>query len=226
MAYQCIGTTSIVPADYQAVQRLAELGHVLGLDLDPVVVAVVELVGRARVLYDQAFGGASDYLPELRLDLGFTGGRQIRVDLDAAGYVVEDPRFDYSYSSTEAIRPETVKTTYSGVTSGTIFTVTNNHKIPEKPSTIGSKKCPHLKFLVPPAQSPQIIPLRRETLHDVSRVEGALRALGVISHCVGVKVSAVRTFERQIVSGSSVAYYKKKWGLWKTVSAVLMVLHT
>jgi hypothetical protein len=22
------------------------------------------------------------------------------------------------------------------------------------------------------------------------------------------------------------AYYKKKWGLWKTVSAVLMVLHT
>jgi hypothetical protein len=65
----------------------------------------------------------------------------------------------------------------------------------------GSKKphCPHLRFLIPASQSPRITSFRRETLHDVSRVEETLRALGVVSHSVGVKVSAVRMFELQIV---------------------------
>src|SRR5687768_254167 len=59
---------AVITPDNNAVKRLAKLAHVLGLDLDPVVVSAVQLVRRAWVFEDQPFRGLGHDVAKHRLD--------------------------------------------------------------------------------------------------------------------------------------------------------------
>ncbi|KAA8909082.1 hypothetical protein FN846DRAFT_943335 [Sphaerosporella brunnea] len=213
MAYQCIGTASIALDPLSCAVRKGKAGsvneHPHGVQKVLEVLAgrtIVEPSSSASAPFSESHGRSPlikgyivAYNPNMEEDDGglLTGGVQ-----DLQNSWIKNVEKTHGHVDVEDYFEWMKRCVHSGANLNLIPAVVpyspNNHKIPEKPSTIGSKKCPHLKFLVPPPQSRQIIPLRRETLHDVSRVEGALRTLGVISHCVGVKDSAVRIFERQI----------------------------